>query len=211
MFPIDTLLAYVAACALVVISPGPDNILAIGRGLSQGRLAAALSSLGAGLGIMCHTLAATFGLSLIIQSSPQAFWVVKAVGALYLIWLGYRALSAGNLISFTPSARMPLRRVLATGILSNVLNPKPGLFVLAFLPQFADAARGSLTVQMLAYGAIFAVMTTLIFTLMGGFASRLAGWLQTRPKVVKGVNIGAGLTFIAAGLSVLSLKQRSAL
>jgi threonine/homoserine/homoserine lactone efflux protein len=209
MFPPDTLLAYVAACIVVVLSPGPDNLLAIGRGLSQGRLAAALSSLGAGLGIMGHTLAATFGLSLLIQGSPQAFWVVKAVGAIYLIWLGAKALMAGNLISFTHSARLPLRRVFVTGVLSNLLNPKPGLFVLAFLPQFVDAGRGPVAVQMLIYGAIFAVLTAVIFALMGGFASRLSGWLQARPRVVQGANIGAGLTFIAAGLSVLSLKQRS--
>lgn len=208
MFPTDTLLAYMAACLVVVLSPGPDNILAISRGLSQGRLAAALSSLGAGLGIMCHALAATFGLSLLIQGSPGAFWAVKLVGALYLIWLGGKALLAGDLISFAPAAHLPLRRVLATGILSNVLNPKPGLFVLAFLPQFVDAGRGSVPVQMLVYGAIFAVMTTVIFTVLGGFASRLAGWLQRRPRVVRGVNVGAGLTFIVAGLSVLSLRQR---
>jgi len=211
MFPIDILLAYVAACTLVVLSPGPDNILAIGRGLSQGPLAAALSAFGAGLGILFHTLAATFGLSLIIQNSPEAFWVVKAVGAIYLLWLGYKALAAGNLISFQPSAHLPLRRVLLTGVLSNVLNPKPGLFVLAFLPQFVSAERGSVAVQMLVYGAIFALMTTVIFTLMGGFASRLAGWLQARPRLVRGVNVGAGLTFLAAGLSVLSLKQRGTL
>jgi threonine/homoserine/homoserine lactone efflux protein len=137
--------------------------------------------------------------------------VVKAVGALYLIWLGYQALVAGNLISFMPTARLPLRRVLATGILSNLFNPKPGLFVLAFLPQFVDAGRGSVPAQMLAYGTIFAVMTAVIFALMGGFASRLAGWLQVRPRMIRGVNVGAGQTFIAAGLSVLSLKQRSAL
>ncbi len=211
MFPTDILLAYVAACLLVVISPGPDNILAIGRGLSQGPMAAALSAFGAGLGILFHTLAATFGLSLIIQGSPEAFWVVKAVGALYLLWLGCKALMAGNLISFQPSAHLPLRRVLLTGVLSNVLNPKPGLFVLAFLPQFVSAERGSVAVQMMTYGAIFALMTAVIFALMGGFASRLAGWLQARPRLVRGVNVGAGLTFIAAGLSVLSLKQRSAL
>jgi threonine/homoserine/homoserine lactone efflux protein len=58
MFPIDTLVTYVAACLIVVIAPGPDNILAISRGLSQGRGAAALSSVGAGLGIMFHTVAA---------------------------------------------------------------------------------------------------------------------------------------------------------
>ena len=211
MFPTEILLAYVAACALVVVSPGPDNILAIGRGLSQGPLAAALSAFGAGLGILFHTLAATFGLSLIIQGSPEAFWVVKVVGAVYLLWLGYKALVAGDLISFQPSARVPLRKVLLTGVLSTVLNPKPGLFVLAFLPQFVSAGRGSVAVQMLVYGAIFALMTTVIFAFMGGFASRLAGWLQARPKMVRGVNIGAGLTFIAAGLSVLSLKQRSTL
>ncbi len=211
MFPTDILLAYVAACLLVVISPGPDNILAIGRGLSQGPMAAALSAFGAGLGILFHTLAATFGLSLIIQGSPEAFWVVKAVGAFYLLWLGCKALMAGNLISFQPSAHLPLRRVLLTGVLSNVLNPKPGLFVLAFLPQFVSAERGSVAVQMMTYGAIFALMTAVIFALMGGFASRLAGWLQARPRLVRGVNVGAGLTFIAAGLSVLSLKQRSAL
>lgn len=211
MFPIDTLLAYVAACFVVVISPGPDNILAISRGLSQGKVAALLSSVGAGLGILCHSLAAAFGLSLIIQGSPQAFWVVKIVGALYLLWLGYKALVAGDLISFMPTAQLPLRRVFVTGILSNVLNPKPGLFVLAFLPQFVDAGRGSVPVQMLTYGAIFAVLTTMLFALMGAFASRLAGWLQVRPKMIKGVNMVAGLTFIAAGLSVLGLKHRSAI
>ena len=68
------------------------------------------NALGAGLGILFHTLAATFGLSLLIQGSPEAFWVVKVVGAVYLLWLGYKALVAGDLISFQPSARLPLRR-----------------------------------------------------------------------------------------------------
>ena len=209
LFPPEALAAYIAACTLVVVSPGPDNILAVSRGISQGRLAAATTSLGAGLGIMCHTLAATFGLSLLVQGSPLALWIVKAIGALYLIWLGYKALTAGNLVSFSPAAAVPLPRVLLTGILSNVLNPKPGLFVLAFLPQFVNASRGSVPLQMLVFGAIFAVMTTVIFTLMGSFAARLAVWLQARPRVVKGINTGAGLALIAAGLSVLALKQRT--
>lgn len=211
MFPTDILLAYVAACAVVVISPGPDNILAISRGLSQGRMAAALSSLGAGLGIMCHVLATTFGLALLIQGTPQAFWVIKGVGALYLLWLGYKAMVSGDLVAFDPASRLPLRRVLLSGVLSNVLNPKPGLFVLAFLPQFVDAQRGSITAQMLAYGAIFAIMTAAVFTLMGSFASTLAQGLRDRPRVVRGINTGAGLVFIAAGLSVLALEQRKPL
>lgn len=209
MFPLEILMPYLAACLLVVIAPGPDNILAIGRGLSHGRSAAMLSAMGAGVGILFHTLAAALGLSVLIQGSDTVFWVIKAIGAVYLIWLGYQALTAKNLIAFTPAAHLPLHRIFISGALSNILNPKPGLFVLAFLPQFVDAGRGSVTTQMLVYGAIFAAMTTLVFSLLGSFANRLANWLKTRPKVTSGLNVGAGVAFIVSGVSVLALKSRS--
>jgi len=192
MFPTDTLLAYLTAVIVVVFAPGPDNILAISRGLSQGRVAAALSSLGAGLGIMVHTVAATLGLTLIIQASPVASWVVKLAGAAYLLWLGVKALA----------------KVFGVGLFSNVLNPKPGLFVLAFIPQFVDAGRESVPVQMLGYGAILAVVTALIFSLLGAFASRLSGWLARRPRATVWLNRSAGATFIASGVSILALGHR---
>ena len=209
MFPLDILAAYLAAVLLVVLAPGPDNILAVGRGLSQGPWAAALSSIGAGIGIMVHTLAATLGLSLVLQASPAAFWVVKGVGAAYLLWLGVKALRARDLISFEPSRQAPLHRVFTVGVLSNVLNPKPGLFVLAFIPQFVSSARGPVALQMLVYGAIFAVLTAIIFTLLGSFAARLSAWMARRPRVGAGLNIGAGLAFIGSGLSILLLKARA--
>jgi threonine/homoserine/homoserine lactone efflux protein len=80
MFPPDLLFAYLAAVLLVVLSPGPDNLLAISRGLSQGWGAAAASSMGAGLGILVHTLAATLGLTAVLQASPLAFWSSRPVG-----------------------------------------------------------------------------------------------------------------------------------
>lgn len=208
MFPSDVLAAYFAAVLLVVISPGPDNILAVSRGLSQGRVAAALTSVGAGLGIMFHTVAATLGLALVLQTSPLAFWVVKAAGSAYLLWLGYKAISSRSLISFVPTQRVSLPRVFATGLLSNVLNPKPGLFVVAFIPQFVSTARGPVHVQMLVYGAIFAVLTAVLFSVLGAFSAQLSSWLARRPKVVAAANIGAGLTFVAAGVSILALGNR---
>lgn len=208
MFPIEILIAYLAAVLVVVIAPGPDNILAISRGLSQGPRAATLSSIGAGLGIMVHTIAATLGLTLVLQASPLAFWLVKLVGAAYLLWLGWKAIRSRSLISFEPAARQPLSRIFVTGLLSNVLNPKPGLFVIAFLPQFVAADRGSVPIQMLVYGAIFAVLTAVIFSLIGSFAAHLAHWLARRPRATSWVNVGAGLTFIAAGLSILALDRR---
>ncbi|HYD78971.1 MAG TPA: LysE family translocator [Paucimonas sp.] len=208
MFPLDILLTYTAACVLLVLAPGPDNLLAIGRGLSQGRLAACLSGLASGAGILFHVAAAAFGLTLLLQTSAVAFWAVKLLGAGYLLWLGIRALRSRDLIDFTPAARQPLKTIFATGFLSAALNPKPGLFVLAFIPQFVDPARGSVTLQMLGYGFWFALLTALGFALMGMFAARLSHWLRSRPRIVGGLNIGAGLTFIASGLSVAALKQK---
>jgi threonine/homoserine/homoserine lactone efflux protein len=209
VFPPEILAAYLVACVIVVLAPGPDNILALSRGLSQGPLAASLSSTGAGAGIMVHTLAATFGLSIVLQSSESAFWLVKLAGAAYLIWLGIKAIRSRSLISFSPADRLPLGRVFSTGLLSNVLNPKPGLFVLAFLPQFVSANRGPVAIQMLVYGAIFAVMTAIVFSILGASASRLATWLSRRPRVVLSLYIGAGLTFLAAGFSVLALRAKA--
>lgn len=209
MIPADILFAYLAAVLLVVMSPGPDNILAISRGLSQGRLAGVLSSVGAGLGILCHTVAAALGLALLLQTSPVAFGVVKVVGAAYLIWLGYKAITARNLVSFAPAQHQSLMRVFMTGLLSNVLNPKPGLFVVAFIPQFTSPLRGSVPEQMLVFGAIFAVLTAVIFSLLACFAAQLSAWLSRRPRVVAGINIGAGLTLLLAGLSILALGRRS--
>jgi len=137
-----------------------------------------------------------------------AFWLVKLVGAGYLIWLGVKVLRSRGLISFTPAARQPLRTIFCAGFLSAPLNPKPGHFVLAFLPQFVDPLRGSVTTQMLGYGGRFALLTALGFALMGVFASRLSQWLRCRPRVVLGMNVGAGTTFIVSGLSVVALKQR---
>lgn len=208
MFPIEVWITYTLACLLLVVSPGPDNILAIGRGLSQGKLAACFSGAASGMGILFHILTATFGLTLLIQTSALAFMVVKLIGAGYLIWLGVKVLRSRSLINLTPTEKQPLTSILTTGFLSAALNPKPGMFVLAFIPQFVNPELGSVTTQMMVYGGWFALLTAVGFALMGIFASRLAGWLNEKPKLINGLNIGAGLTFITSGLAVAALKQR---
>ena len=208
MFPIDVWITYTLACLLLVISPGPDNILAIGRGLSQGKLAACFSGAASGMGILFHILTATFGLTLLIKTSELAFIIVKLIGAGYLIWLGIKVLKSRSLINLSPTDKQPLTSILTTGFLSAALNPKPGMFVLAFIPQFINPELGSVTTQMIIYGVWFALLTAIGFALMGIFASRLASWLHEKPKVINGLNIGAGLTFITSGLAVAALKQR---
>lgn len=208
MFPIDIWITYTLACLILVLSPGPDNILAIGRGLSQGKFAACLSGLSSGAGILFHVLTATFGLTLLIQTSELAFVVVKLVGAGYLIWLGIRVFRSRSLINFTPATRQPITAIFTTGFLSAALNPKPGMFVHAFIPQFVNPELGLFTAQMVVYGIWFAFLTAVGFAAMGVFSTRLARWIQNRPRVVFGLNIGAGVTFIASGVAVAALKQR---
>src|SRR5687768_9499479 len=101
MFPTDIWLAYTLASVLIVLAPGPDIVLSIARGLSQGRLAATLSGLGAGTGILLHSITAAYGLALIIQTSAVVFLAIKLVGTAYLIWLGTKALLHRDLISLT--------------------------------------------------------------------------------------------------------------
>ena len=207
MFPLDVWLAYTIACILLVLSPGPDNLLAIGRGLSQGKLAAFVSGSSSALGIVFHVLAATFGLTLLLQASSVAFYAVKIVGALYLIWLGIRVLRSRSLFTLEPTKKQKLPKIFAVGFFSAALNPKPGLFVLAFVPQFVSPELGSITLQMIVYGLWFSAITGIGFTLMGVFASRLSGWLTERPRVVNGLNVSAGMTFVTSGLAVAYMKQ----
>ncbi|GAK86137.1 transporter LysE family [Vibrio ponticus] len=208
MFPLDVFIPYTLACLLLVISPGPDNLLAIARGLSQGKLAAWVSGCSSGSGILFHVFAATFGLTLLIQTSEIAFYVVKSVGAAYLIWLGIKVLRSKCLFNLEQAEPQSLKTIYTTGFLSAALNPKPGLFVLAFIPQFVNPQLGSVTVQMVGYGVWFALLTTIGFSLMGVFSSQLANRLKQKPRVVSALNIGGGLTFIGSGLAVALMRQK---
>jgi threonine/homoserine/homoserine lactone efflux protein len=177
--------------------------------LAKGRIAACVSSIGAALGLLAHVLGAVIGLALVIQTSSALFGLIKVIGAAYLIWLGVKALRSRDLISFTPGGHLPLRTVFSTGFLTNVLNPKPAIFVLAFVTQLVDSNAGSVTHQMLAIGIWFAILAFAIFSVMGSSASILRNWLNTHPRTTIGLNMGAGLALIAAGLSVLLLERKS--
>ena len=201
MFPIETWVAYTAASMLIVLAPGPDIVLSIARGLSQGRRAAVLSSVGAATGILLHSAAAAFGLAVLIQTSATAFLIVKALGGAYLVYLGVRTIVYRNLISLAPIDRRPWHTIYFAGLMSNVLNPKIGLFVLAFIPQFVSAERGAVSLQIAIYGVWLAVIAALGLSTVGGAASILSRWLDRHPRTVAGINVSAGVTFVLAGIS----------
>jgi len=197
----ELFIGYTLTCLVLVVVPGPDNLLAIARGISQGRLAAVVSGCASGAGIMVHVLAATAGLSALLQTSAIAFWLVKLIGAAYLVWLGYKAIRSQSLIRFADADPVPLKKVFMTGFLSASLNPKVGMVILALVPQFIPNGA-DITSSMLMLGAWFALLTAIGFSLMGVLGQKLRNWLEVRPRWIKGANLSAGSCFVLSGFSV---------
>jgi len=192
----------------LIIAPGPDMLYVITRGMAHGRRAGMLSAIGVICGILVHTTAAAFGLSLLIQTSAFAFLVVKAAGAVYLLYLGFktwRAKSAFHLQTSASSAKSSA--LFWQGVLSNVLNPKIAIFFLAFLPQFVDKGSSHVAVQMVILGLTFAFFG-LCFLLLVGYSSGTIGrWLIDRPRYAQFFQRLAGGILIGLGIR-LALTEK---
>jgi threonine/homoserine/homoserine lactone efflux protein len=161
---------FLAASWILIITPGPDMIYVMTRGISQGRKAGVISALGVTLGILVHTLFASLGLACILMTSALAFMIVKLAGACYLVFLGIKMVrTRGDMIYGQDSEVLKLRSVFIQGILSNVLNPKVALFFLAFLPQFVNPEAGSSSLQMMGMGICFAFFGLVFLAVLGYF------------------------------------------
>lgn len=180
----------------------------ITRGVSQGRKAGMLSAIGVVCGILVHTTAAAFGLTLILQTSALAFLIVKFVGAIYLIHLGIKAWQEKSSFQLqTLSSGVSLRKVFWQGVLSNVFNPKIAIFFLAFLPQFVNKSSNNVALQMVILGLTFACFG-LCFLLMVGYSSGTIGtWLTRRPQYAQFLQRLAGGILIGLGIR-LALTER---
>jgi threonine/homoserine/homoserine lactone efflux protein len=188
-----------AALGLLVI-PGPSVTYIVTRSIHQGRVAGLVSVLGIHTGSVVHVVAAALGLSAVLVSSSVAFQVVKLAGAAYLIVLGVRTLLRRE-DGDEGDARVPhrLSRVYAQGVIVNVLNPKTALFFLAFLPQFVDAERGSVAIQMVVLGLVFIGLGLVSDSAYAFLAARLGGWLRSRPRFARRRRQFTGGMYIALG------------
>ena len=150
-----------AAVALAVV-PGPAVAYIVTQSVDKGRRAGLVSALGVASGGIVHVAAAIVGLSALIASSATAFTAVKLVGAAYLIVVGIRRILGQDDEESTEAAPADLRRLYRQGAVVNVLNPKTALFFLAFLPQFVDPDRGSVTLQIAVLGLLFAAIALVL-------------------------------------------------
>lgn len=172
-----TLLAFISAGILLNLTPGADVLFASASGLAGGPRAGIAAAAGISLGSLAHTLMAALGLSALILASPLAFNAVQWVGAAYLIWLAVKTWNAPPATD-NSLASTSVYSALKRGFLTNILNPKVALFVLAFLPQFADPAIGPLGTQILVLGIIFSATGLVITSAYGAAAGLFRSALQ---------------------------------
>lgn len=209
--PVDltTLSLFIAAGTILVLTPGPDMIYVLTRGIGQGRAAGLISVLGILAGSCVHAVAVALGLASLFAASPVAYDILRYAGAAYLLWLAYKAFSSGS-DDFVLAARASAgrRRIFFEALVTNVLNPKVSLFYLTFMPQFVDPARGPVWVQVLFLAAVLNVITIAIKGPLALAAGQVGGWLAARPAVRRVQRWVLGTVFGALALRLAWPEKR---
>ena len=211
----DTLLAFFGVSILLGLTPGPDNLFVLLQSAQRGWRAGMAVVVGLCMGLVVHTAAVALGLAAVFAASAVAFTVLKLLGAAYLAWLAWQALrapapsgDAGGTAAASASAAAPsLWRMVGRGVVMNLSNPKVLVFFLAFLPQFADPARGPMGAQLMVLGLVFIVAALLVFGAIACFSGVFGALLLRSPRAQQWLNRIAGVVFL--GLAVrLATSQR---
>lgn len=210
----ETLIAFFGVSVLLAFSPGPDNVFVLLQSIRHGARAGIAVVVGLCAGLVVHTAAVALGLAAVFASSPVAFTALKYCGAAYLAYLAWQAWRAPVTQADTGVApvaqRMDgraLRRMSARGMLMSLTNPKVLIFFLAFLPQFADPARGSLAPQILVLGGVFMLAAFLVFGAMACFSGAFGRVLQRSASAQRWLNRVTSLVFVGLALRLASLQR----
>lgn len=207
MIPFDVLATYFIACVVLAVAPGPDNIFVLTQSALRGRKAGILIVLGLCTGLLVHTTGVSLGVAVIFQTSELAFTLLKLAGAAYLIYLAWGAFRAGATEIAGEKSALSEAQLFRRGIIMNVTNPKVTIFFLAFLPQFANPARGSLSLQMMILGAVFIVSAILVFGAIALMAGTLGEWLKRSERAQKIMNRIAGVIFLGLAARLLLAER----
>ncbi len=207
MFGIVNFEVFVLSGIILNLTPGIDTMYILGRSISQGRKAGVLSVFGISTGIAVHTLLVSFGLTTVLARSIIIFNIIKFIGAVYLAYLGIRSLiSSAENFSVEDKKKDTMLRIYGQGILTNLLNPKVALFILAFLPQFVDPTNHFGPIPFLILGFTFTATATIWTLIVAIFSSQVTKKLHDNPAVTNMLNKLTGVLFIGLGLSLLKQK-----
>jgi len=193
---------FVGAVLVLALTPGPALFYILATSIAQGTRSGLVSVLGIATGTFVHVLLAVFGLTLLLASSAAVFQLVKYAGVVYLVALGVYVLTRPKREEVVVAERpaRDLWRVYSHAVMVNVLNPKVGIFFLAFFPQFVDPGRGEPALQFLILGVVLigvVLVTDTLFALTAGAVTRL---LRRQSGQSRWPQTVGGLTYIGLGI-----------
>lgn len=188
MLTFSDLWLFLLAAFVLVITPGPNMIYLISRSITQGKKAGLISLIGVVLGFLFHALMVSFGLTAVFLAIPYAFFALKTLGVVYLLWLAFQAIRPSGRSLF--EQRTDLKpdkpgKLFMMGFLTNVLNPKAAVFYLSFFPQFIKPEQGSILAQSLQLAMMQMCVSFSINFIIVLSAARLAGWFSRNPTWIR--------------------------
>lgn len=203
------LLAFLAAASVLTLTPGVDTAIVLRASLVQGRWPAALAALGVGLGCLVWGAGAALGLGALLQASETGYTVVQLAGAAYLVGTGARLLlrPRGDMGPMPgPSGPADAAEAFSRGLLTNLLNPKVGVFYVSFLPQFVPAGA-SVAGHTFLLACIHVALSWAWFAVLIAATAPLHDWLR-RPVAVRTLDRVAGGIFVAFGFKLAASSWR---
>jgi threonine/homoserine/homoserine lactone efflux protein len=201
---------FLAAALIIAAVPGPGILYVATRTLSGGRMAGIASTSGTALGGIVHVMAGAAGVSALILASAELFTVLKLLGALYLVWLGYRTFREAGHLPAVQNDHIDSRRTFYEGILVEALNPKTAAFFLAFIPQFIDPAAANPALQFVALGLISVALNTSADLVAVALSATTRRQFTSRPMLLRRLRQGSGLFMAGLGISLALVRRPAA-
>lgn len=194
--------AFLLTTLVVVVTPGTGVVYTLAAGLAHGRRASVVAAFGCTLGTVPHAVATVTGLAALLHASALAFEVVKYLGVAYLLYMAWSTLRDKEALAVgddAPGGPRSAVRVIVSGVLLNLLNPKLTMFFVAFLPQFVPAGDPGSVAAMLRLSAVFTGLTFVVFVAYGMCAAAVRGQVLGRPRVMTGIRRVFAASFVGLG------------
>ena len=201
-------LEFLLTSIVVILLPGTGVFYTLTYGLARGWVASVIAALGCTLGILPHIAASVLGIAALLHTSALAFQIFKFLGVAYLLYMAFGILKEKGALDLS-SGETPQSGVsiMINGFLLNILNPKLSLFFLAFLPQFVPVSIGNGALYSIGLGAVFMLMTFIVFVGYGAFASATRQYVISKPRVMLWLRRGFAGAFAGLGVK-LALSDR---
>ncbi len=201
----EILFSFAIATFILAISPGPDNCFVLTQSVVNGKKFGLATVLGLMTGCLLHTSFVAFGVSAIIEENESVFLMIKLFGVSYLLYLAFKVYQANANIVLSEAVKKneTVFKMYKKGLLMNVLNPKVTTFFIAFFPQFLFSESVSTVLQFYILGAIFIVISFLVFSTIAVLAGTISNYLTTSTNIGTYLKWGQIILFVLISIMIL--------